>query len=241
MKRSGLSLRVMGLLVLAGSAGVAHAQTRAPVAGFGLPISTQSLASIRGGFDLGDGLEVSFGIQRAVYVDGNLVTYLNVSIPDIAHITAQQATSLAEALGTIDVQVGSGNTFTPSITTQAGAASVAQNVTQTVTQALAQGASSSAVGNVGSASAGSASSTQPSGAGAFQSASSPSMPMVTSTIIPASATQASAATVIQNTVNNQLIRSLTTLNVAVNALNAMRNQGLQQSMQTAQQLQALSH
>jgi hypothetical protein len=236
MKRSGLSLRVLGLLVLAGSAGVAHAQTRAPVAGFGLPISMQSLAAIRGGFDLGDGLEVSFGIQRAVYVDGNLVTYLNVSIPDIAHITAQQATSLAEALGTIDVQVGSGNTFTPSITTQAGAASVAQNVTQTVTQALAQGASSSAVGNVGSASAGSASSTQPSGAGAFQN-----MPMVTSTVIPASATQASAATVIQNTVNNQLIRSLTTLNVAVNALNAMRNQGLQQSMQTAQQLQALSH
>jgi hypothetical protein len=65
--------------------------------------------------------------------------------------------------------------------------------------------------------------------------------MVTSTIIPASATQASAATVIQNTVNNQLIRSLTTLNVAVNALNAMRNQGLQQSMQAAQQLQTLSH
>jgi hypothetical protein len=236
MKRSGLSLRVMSLLVLAGSAGVVHAQARAPAVGFGRPISTQSLAAIRGGFDLGDGLEVSFGIQRAVYVDGNLVTYLNVSIPDIAHITAQQATSLAEALGTIDVQVGSGNTFTPSMTTQAGTASVAQTVTQTVTQALAPGAASSAVGNVGSASAGSASSTQASGAGALQNT-----PMVTSTIIPASTTQASAATVIQNTVNNQLIRSLTTLNVAVNALDAMRNQGLQQSMQTAQQLQALSH
>jgi len=239
MKPSGLSLRVTGLLVLAGGAGVAHAQDRAPVAGFGMPVSTQSLATVRGGFDLGDGLEVSFGIQRAVYVDGNLVTYLNVSIPDIAHITAQQATSLAQALGTIDVQVGSGNTFNPSITTQAGTDSVAQAVTQTVTQALAQGASNSAVGNVGSVSAGSASSTQASGAGAFQNA--PGNPTVTSTIIPATATQASAATVIQNTVNNQLIRSLTTLNVAVNALNAMRNQGLQQSLQAAQQLQMLSH
>lgn len=239
MKASGLSFRVVGLLVLAGSAGVAHAQHRAPVAGFGMPVSTQSLATVRGGFDLGDGLEVSFGIQRAVYVDGNLVTYLNVSIPDIAHITSQQATSLAQALGTIDVQVGSGNTFNPSITTQAGTASAAQAVTQTVTQALAQGASSSAVGNVSSNSAGSASSTQASGAGAFQNT--PGNPTVTSTIIPAAATQASAATVIQNTVNNQLIRSLTTLNVAVNALNAMRNQGLQQSLQAAQQLQALSH
>jgi hypothetical protein len=239
MKPSGLLLRITGLLFLAGGSGVAHAQVRAPVVGFGMPVSTQSLAAVRGGFNVGDGLEVSFGIQRAVYVDGNLVTYLNVSIPDIAHITAQQATSLAQALGTIDVQVGSGNTFNPSITTQAGTASVAQAVTQTVTQALAQGASSSAVGNVGSVGASSASSTQASGAGAFQNA--PGNPTVTSIVIPATATQASAATVIQNTVNNQLIRSLTTLNVAVNALDAMRNQGLQQSLQAAQQLQMLSH
>ncbi|GGA45861.1 hypothetical protein [Dyella nitratireducens] len=238
MKRSGLSFRTIGLLILAGSATAVHAQHRDPVAGFGMPVSTESLAKVRGGFDLG-GLEVSFGIQRAIYVDGNLVTYLNVTIPDISHITAQQATSLAEALGTIDVQVGSGNSFNPSMTTQAGTASVAQAVTQTVTQTLSQAASSSAVGNVGSNSAASASSTQASGAGAFQSV--PSGPTVTSTIIPASAAQASAATVIQNTVNNQLIRSLTTLNVAVSALNAMRNQGLQQSLQAAQQLQALSH
>ena len=146
---------------------------------------------------------------------------------------------MAQALGTIDVQVGAGNTFNPSITTQAGTASTAQDVTQTVTQALAQGASSSAVGNAGSVSAGSASSTQASGAGAFQNA--PGNPVVTSIVIPATTTQANAATVIQNTVNNQVIRSLTTLNIAVNALNAMRNQGLQQSLQAAQQLQMLSH
>ena len=228
MNRSGLPLRVIGWLGLLGCAGMAHAQNRAPlsypVEGFGMPVSMDRLAAVRGGFDLGDGLQVSFGIERAIYVDGNLVTYLNVSIPDIAHITTQQAMSLATALSTVNVQIGSGNTFDPSSTTHSSAATVAQS------------ALSSAVSQVGSAAS---PSTQANTPAVVQNTL--SNPLVTSTIIPASTTQASAATVIQNTVDNQVIRSLTTLNVAINALNAMRSQNLQQSLQTAQQLQALSH
>jgi hypothetical protein len=49
-----------------------------------------------------------------------------------------------------------------------------------------------------------------------------------------------AATVIQNTLNNQTIRNLTTLNVGVNTLNAFNNAGLQQAIQ-AVQAQALGH
>lgn len=196
-----------------------------------MPISADRLAAVRGGFDLGDGLQVSFGIQRAVYVDGNLVTYINVSIPDIAHITTQQALSLATALSTVNVQIGSGNTFDPSsTTTQAGATKTTPASTQTPS------VQTGAVSQVASAASQPA---QSSAATVVQNAL--NNPVVTSTIIPSSATQASAATVIQNTVNNQVIRSITTLNVAINALNAMRNQGLQQSLQAAQQLQALSH
>lgn len=228
MNRFGLPLRVIGWLGLLGCAGMAHAQNRAqlpyPVEGFGIPVSVDRLAAVRGGFDLGDGLQVSFGIQRAVYVDGNLVTYLNVSIPDIAHITTQQAMSLATALSTVNVQIGSGNTFDPSSSTRASAATVAQS------------ALSSVVSQVGSAASPSTQANTPT---VVQNTL--SNPLVTSTIIPASTTQASAATVIQNTVDNQVIRSLTTLNVAINALNAMRGQNLQQSLQAAQQLQALSH
>ena len=139
------------------------------IAGLGFPVPVASLAAIRGGFDLGNGLEASFGIERAVYVDGNLVTYTSVNIPDIAHITTQQAMALASTLGTVNVQVGPGNTFNPS-----------------------------------------------------------------------SMGQTSAATVIQNTLNNQTIRSLTTLNVTVNTLDAFRDEGLLQSLQSAQ-VQALSH
>ncbi|MFC3650943.1 hypothetical protein ACFONN_05260 [Dyella humi] len=196
-----------------------------------MPISADRLAAVRGGFDLGNGLQVSFGIQRAVYVDGNLVTYINVSIPDIAHITTQQALSLATALSTVNVQIGSGNTFDPSsTTTQASATKVTPASTQTPS------VQTGAVSQVASAASQPA---QSSAATVVQNAL--NNPVVTSTIIPSSATQASAATVIQNTVNNQVIRSITTLNVAINALNAMRNQGLQQSLQAAQQLQALSH
>lgn len=155
---------------------LAHAQT-APtmirptgtVIGFGMAVPNSRLDTVRGGFDLGDGLLASFGIERAVYVDGALVSYTSVNIPDIAHITTQQAAALASAMGTMNVQVGSGNSFNPS-----------------------------------------------------------------------SMAQTSGATVIQNTLNNQTIRSLTTLNVAVNTLNAFREQGLQQALQNAS-VQALGH
>jgi hypothetical protein len=127
------------------------------------------LDTVRGGFDLGNGLEASFGIERAVYVDGELVSYTSVNIPDIAHITTQQAAALASALGTVNVQIGPGNSFNPS-----------------------------------------------------------------------SMGQTAGATVIQNTLNNQTIRNLTTLNVAVNTLNAFRDEGLQQALQSAS-VQALGH
>ncbi|HTV84123.1 MAG TPA: hypothetical protein VME63_01885 [Dyella sp.] len=155
-------------------AALAHAQSSAAsvrrVADLGVPISTEKLDAVRGGFDLGDGLQVSFGIERAVYINGALVTYNSINIPDVAHITTQQAMSLASALSAVNVvQNGPGNTFDPS--------------------------------SIG---------------------------------------QTAAATVIQNTLNNQTIQSLTTLNVSVNTLDAFRSQGLQQALQ-AVQVQALGH
>ena len=132
-------------------------------------VSDSRLDTIRGGFDLGNGLVASLGIERAVYINGNLVTYTNVNIPDIAHITIPQATALSAALSTMNVQNGPGNTFDPS-----------------------------------------------------------------------SLGQTAAATVIQNTLNNQTIRNVTTLNVSVNTLNSFRNEGLLDMLQ-AGQIQALGH
>ncbi|HTD04968.1 hypothetical protein [Undibacterium sp.] len=65
----------------------------------------------RGGFDAG-GLVLSFGIERAVYVDGNLVTTTSFNVSDVGKITSDQMKTLsAQAAAMGLVQNGPGNTF----------------------------------------------------------------------------------------------------------------------------------
>lgn len=73
----------------------------------------ERLDDLRGGFVMPSGLLMSFGIERAVYIDGQLVATTNFSVPDIARITADEATALAGMQDTMLVQVGEGNTFAP--------------------------------------------------------------------------------------------------------------------------------
>ena len=56
---------------------------------------------------------MSFGIERLVYVNGNLVASARVTIPDLGRITAQQARELSDASDGLVVQFGDGNTFAP--------------------------------------------------------------------------------------------------------------------------------
>lgn len=72
------------------------------------------LAEMRGGFQLPSGLDVSFGIERLVYVNGALVASTRVDIPDLGRITPQQARELARASDGLVVQFGEGNSFAPS-------------------------------------------------------------------------------------------------------------------------------
>ena len=124
-------------------------------------VSDDRLDATRGGFDLGNGLLVSFGIERAVYINGNLVSSTSVNVPDMARITPDQASALAAATGTVNViQNGANNT-----------------------------------------------------------------------VAPATFDHATAATVIQNSLDNQDIRNLTTINVTANSQNMFRSLGLQESLQ----------
>ncbi|BDU20754.1 hypothetical protein [Dyella sp. GSA-30] len=131
--------------------------------GYWQPVSDQRLEQMRGGFDLGSGIVASLGIDRAVYINGNLVTSTSINIPDISHISSAQATALAAVMNTANlVQNGPGNSVDPS-----------------------------------------------------------------------TLSQARGATIIQNTLNNQQIQALTTLNVGTNSLNLFRAMGLQDSLQSA--------
>lgn len=147
---------------LVGLAGLpAHAQESSSSVHWPTAAGDHQLDTVRGGFDIGRGLLVSFGIDRAVYINGNLVSSTSVHIPDVGRMTPDQAAALAVAAGTANViQNGAGNSVDPTT---------------------------------------------------FD--------------------HATAATVIQNSLDNQDIRSLTTINAAVNSQAAFRSLGLQESLQ----------
>ncbi|MGA4047964.1 hypothetical protein ACI2VF_15285 [Ralstonia nicotianae] len=129
-------------------------------------VSEDRLDDMRGGFDIPsvDNLRISFGIDRAVYVNGALTTSVSVNIPDVARMTADQARQLAAVANTVSlVQNGPNNAFSPDAVVGATA----------------------------------------------------------------------AATVIQNTLNNQTLQSLTTINAAVNSLPQFRQLNLGNLLQNA--------
>jgi len=76
-------------------------------------VNENRLDNMRGGFDLPSGLVVSFGISRAAFVNGNLVSSTSFNIPNIAQMTPQQAQMLASANNGALVQNGLNNTVQP--------------------------------------------------------------------------------------------------------------------------------
>jgi hypothetical protein len=91
------------------------------------PVSEEKLEKFRGGFDLG-GLVLSFGIERAVYVDGTLVTTTSINVPDVGSLTNGQAKQLGTQAATMNlVQNGSGNAFQITPGTSSTTATYIQN------------------------------------------------------------------------------------------------------------------
>lgn len=74
-------------------------------------VGEERLDESRGGFDAG-GLIMTFGIERAVYINGSLVTTTSFNVSDAGTITADQMKTLsAQAASMGLVQNGPGNTF----------------------------------------------------------------------------------------------------------------------------------
>ncbi|WP_082582767.1 hypothetical protein [Frateuria sp. Soil773] len=129
--------RLLCLCALGGVAwsGLAAAQGQARAVADAAPASIGTwravgdgrLDAVRGGFDGGDGLRVSFGIARQVFVNGNLVSSRSVQIPDVGRMTPAQAGALAAAVGANVIQVGPGNSVDPASLQQVAGATVIQN------------------------------------------------------------------------------------------------------------------
>lgn len=66
-------------------------------------VDDASLDAMRGGFDLGGGMSIAFGLTRTVTINGKLVTTTSIQIPDISQLTSNQSAALANHLGTVQI------------------------------------------------------------------------------------------------------------------------------------------
>ena len=78
-----------------------------------VPVDPARLADMRGGLVMPSGLLLSFGIERLVYVNGQLIASATLQIPDLGRMTADQANALAAINEGRVVQIGEGNRIDP--------------------------------------------------------------------------------------------------------------------------------
>lgn len=74
------------------------------------PVAERTLEAMRGGFSLGGGLEVSFGITRAVFINGELVTETTLNLGRVAELSQEALAQLQQLQQLYVVQNGPGNT-----------------------------------------------------------------------------------------------------------------------------------
>lgn len=72
-------------------------------------LAPHDLELIRGGYQTGEGLEVSFGIERAVFVNGILQATSTLNVPLLGGQSIQSLSGNALADGTMTIQKGTGN------------------------------------------------------------------------------------------------------------------------------------
>lgn len=113
-------IAVLCILMLAGASQAQDLTPQPPEdAVVWLAASDRTLDQLRGGFDMGSGLVVSFGISRAVYVNGQLATSTSFQVGDITKLNPSQAMALNQQMAsqTLVVQNGPGNTVEPGAAT----------------------------------------------------------------------------------------------------------------------------
>ena len=104
--------------------GQGSADSLPPLGDEWVPVDPARLADMRGGLLMPSGLSLSFGIDRLVYVNGQLVASATLQIADVGRMTADQANALAAINAGMVVQVGDGNRIDPGV---GGNALVIQN------------------------------------------------------------------------------------------------------------------
>jgi hypothetical protein len=92
-----------------------------------LAVDDSRLDEARGGWDAGNGLVLSLGVERLISINGNVVANSNFSIADVARLAAGDGRLAGDAAALTLVQNGAGNVFEPQLGGQAIGALVIQN------------------------------------------------------------------------------------------------------------------
>jgi hypothetical protein len=175
------------------------------------------LDTLRGGFDFGGGLAISFGFMRSVTINGDLVSQIRFNLPDLSHITVDQAKLVSDALTQAHIiQNGAGNSA-PASGTGSNAAPIASVPV-----------ASTPVVDVPSASAPTA-------------VVAPTVSQAAATISPPSVSPLSnsslgtgvSSTIVQNSLSNQILQSLTVIDTGVNSLGILRAIHIQGALRDA--------
>ena len=157
-----------------------------------LAASNKTLDGMRGGFDIGAGLTVSFGVVRSIAINGNLLVTTSFNIADLNKITPIQAAFISQQVGALNlIQNGPGNTVQPS-----------------TPSAVAVAAGPAPPGSPSPSSVNSVSPT--------------SVTLGTATLSTAPFNGAAFGTFIQNTLNNQNIQNQTVINASTNSLSMLK-------------------
>jgi hypothetical protein len=107
-----MRLPVKMCLLLAGFAVAGHGLADAPDPVFdpAQAVDPAALDDLRGGFDLGNGLAVSLGIERIVTINGNVLERSQLNLGDLGSLTSGGAKIGADAAGQVRlIQNGVGN------------------------------------------------------------------------------------------------------------------------------------
>ena len=124
-------MRITLLTVLLACGAAAHAggmpEHRADPTADWAAVDDGALDAARGGFDLGNGMLVSLGVERLVSINGTVVVNSRFAIADVTQLSAAEARSASDALAAAVVQIGAGNTVDPSLSAQTLGALLIQN------------------------------------------------------------------------------------------------------------------
>lgn len=100
--------RPVAVLMLAGALCVPAAAAEGALGAEWKPLDASRLDALRGGFIAPSGLVISFGIERVVQVNGEVVASTRLQIADVSRVSADEARMLAALRDSQIVHVGGG-------------------------------------------------------------------------------------------------------------------------------------